>query len=101
MLFHNFPKELIHYILLLEGSLKHRNGKWMIQLRTSEEIRQRISECIAQKHFFYTDGSKDFTFWFIKLPNSKKSINTFIYTDGIIHMRMHINDGKDVIQELL
>ena len=105
MLFHHLPKELIHYILSLEGSLKRRNGKWMNQLRTSEETRQKITSCISHKYYFCSNFSKmNYIFWRFQIPNTKnnntKYISSYTFSNGKTHYSLYEKDEFGEIDEI-
>ena len=95
-LFGNLPVELIHQILLLEGSLKNRNGKWMNQIKIKKETKYKISQCINLK-FKSNLKSFEMVAWGVQISNTKKKLSLFIQktNEQIYIINYYIVDFSD------
>ena len=80
-LFGNLPVELIHHILLLEGSLKDRNGKWMNQIKITKENEESLNKCVERKFKSIFNDLK-MVFWVKRIPNTEKYFNLYIERMG-------------------
>jgi hypothetical protein len=57
-IFRNLPNELIHIILLYDGKIKYRNGKYMNQI-LRHDTRYKILQTIPTAYVFSIDGGFD------------------------------------------
>jgi hypothetical protein len=53
--FQNLPKELIHIILLYDGKIKYRNGKYINQILRDDK-RYHIFKTIPKANLYLVDG---------------------------------------------
>lgn len=81
------PLEIIRYILLWEGSLKERNGKWMGQIQIPNEIRENLQRCISRKKKAILRYMKMIA-WSVIIPDTGKRINVLIYETGLHYFYM-------------
>ena len=89
MLFHNLPKDLVQYILSWEGSMKFRNGKWMNQIRTSEETRELLQQLIAKRYKSYKRRTSHWNVILIQIniptsPDIGKVMDFYIFNNPSI-----------------